>query len=128
MGFQGLARLEEFLNKGGTLLLMGSAGRLATDMGLVRNVSTSSTSVSTPGSVIQTKVLRRDHPIAYGFEDVNHVFRINGPLYDGPTRFDHWIVLKYGTSPLLDAAHDEERANEATVQHIGGGKGQGESL
>ena len=29
MGFQGLARLEEFLNKGGTLLLMGSAGRLA---------------------------------------------------------------------------------------------------
>lgn len=112
MGFQGLARLEEFLNRGGTLLLMGSAGRLATDMGLVRNVSTSRTPISTPGSAIQVKVLRRDHPIAYGFEEVNHVFRINGPLYSVPERFDHWVVLKYGTDPLRDDEDEDEDEDE----------------
>ena len=53
IGFQGLARLEEFLDKGGTLLLMGSAGRLATDMGLGRNVPTPRTSVSRPDSHYQ---------------------------------------------------------------------------
>ena len=128
MGFQGLVRLEEFLDKGGTLLLMGSAGRLATDMGLVRNVTTSRMAVSTPGSVIQAKVLRRDHPIAYGFEDLNHVFRINGPLYDVPKRFDHWIVLKYGSGPLRedeDEDDTEENGESGEIEGEGDGEEKG---
>ncbi len=112
IGYGGVANLESFLNKGGTLLLMGSAGRLATDLGLLRNVSTSvGGGVSTPGSVLQTKVVRRDHPIAYGFEDVHHVFRVNGPLYEVPEQYDHWIVVQYGTKPLRE--EDEKDAEDA---------------
>lgn len=107
IGFEGLANLEAFLNKGGTLLLLGSSGKLATEFGLVRNVSTSRSSVQTPGSAIQTKVVRGDHPITYGYEEINHVFRTNGPLYSVPKKFDHWIVMQYGTKQLRD--DDEEK-------------------
>jgi len=110
LGYEGVAELEEFLNDGGTLVLLGSAGRLATDFGLVRNVSVTG-GVNTPGSVIQTEVVRRDHPIAYGYDDLNYVFRTNGPLYSVPEKFDHWIVVKYGTKPLReDEANGENKA------------------
>jgi hypothetical protein len=109
IGFEGVAELKRFLDGGGTLMLLGSSGRLATDFGLVRNVSTQSGGVSTPGSSLQAMVTRRDHPIAYGYEDVNHVQRGNGPLYSVPKKYDHWIVLKYGTKPLRD---DEEKDNK----------------
>lgn len=112
LGFEGLAELETFLNRGGTLVLMGSAGVLATDLGLLRNVSSAS-GVNTPGANVQTKVVRRDHPIAYGYEDVSHVFRTNGPVYSVPERFDHWVVVKYGTKPLREDEDDEEEDEES---------------
>ncbi|MFP6583629.1 MAG: peptidase, partial [Candidatus Hydrogenedentota bacterium] len=108
IGFEGLGNLEKFLNKGGTLLLLGSSGRLATDFGLVRNVSTSRAGVQTPGSAIQTKILRPDHPITYGYDEINQVFRTNGPLYTVPKKFDHWIVMQYGTKPLREDEDDED--------------------
>jgi len=107
IGFEGIAQLKAFLDGGGTLMLLGSSGRLATDFGLVRNVTTmAGGGVATPGSSLQAMVTRRDHPIAYGYDDVNWVQRGNGPLYSVPKKFDHWIVLKYGTKPLRE---DEER-------------------
>ena len=113
-GFKGLANLETYLDKGGTLLLMGAAGQLATDMGLLRNVGTlAGGKVSTPGSAIQTKVVRRDHPIAYGYEDVHHVFRVNGPVYTVPEEYDHWIVVQYGTKALRDEEEDDEEKADA---------------
>jgi hypothetical protein len=49
IGFRGLAHLEDFLDHGGTLVLLGSAGRLASDFGLLRNVGTlASGKVTTP--------------------------------------------------------------------------------
>jgi hypothetical protein len=113
IGFAGIAELERFLNEGGTLLLLGSAGQLATDFGLVRNVSTAATRVDTPGASLQTMVTRRDHPIAYGYDDVNHVQRGNGPLYSVPKKFDHWIVLKYGTKPLREDEKGEKAKEDA---------------
>jgi hypothetical protein len=111
-GFEGIAELEKFLNQGGTLMLLGSAGRLATDFGLVRNVTTSTARVDTPGSSLQAMVTRRDHPIAYGYDDTNWVQRGNGPLYTVPRKFDHWIVLKYGTKPLREDDDDKKKDKE----------------
>jgi hypothetical protein len=103
IGFEGLAHLESFLDDGGTLVLLGSAGILATDSGLVRNVSRlSAGAVATPGSALTTMVTRREHPIAYGYDDVHHVFRINGPVYTVPKHREHWIVSQYGTKPPDD--------------------------
>ena len=106
IGFKGLGNLESFLDDGGTLLLMGSAGRLATAMGLVRNVSVGG-SVSTPGSVLTVKLSRADHPIGYGYEEVNNIFRTNGPVYSVSEEYDHWIVAQYGTEPLRDEDEDD---------------------
>ncbi len=58
-------------------------------------------------------VTRRDHPIAYGYDDTNWVQRGNGPLYTVPKKFDHWIVLKYGTKPLRDDEDDKKKDDEA---------------
>ena len=112
MGFEGLKNLEDFLNRGGTLLLMGSSGTLATEFGLVRNVSTVSSGVETPGSAIQTKILRADHPIAYGYDEVNYVFRTNSPLFSVPKNFDHWIVMQYGTKPLREDDDADTKKDE----------------
>jgi hypothetical protein len=99
-GFQGLTNLESFLNADGTLLLLGSAGTLATDSGLLRNIGKlAGSAVNTPGSAVQTMVVRRDHPITYGFDDIHHVFRTNGPVYTVPKHFEHWIVVQYGIKP-----------------------------
>ncbi len=111
IGFGGIAELEKFLHEGGTLMLLGSSGRLATDFGLVRNVTTAAAKVDTPGASLQTMVTRRDHPIAYGYDDTNWVQRGNGPLYSVPKKYDHWIVLKYGTKALRD--EDDKKKDEA---------------
>ena len=108
IGYIGLANLEKYLNGGGTLMLLGSSGQLATDMGLLRNVSSGAAGVDTPGSSIQTQVVRRDHPIAYGYEDINHVFRSNNPLFSVPEHYDHWVVVKYGTKPLREEKDDDK--------------------
>jgi hypothetical protein len=57
-------------------------------------------------------VTRRDHPIAYGYDDVNWVQRGNGPLYSVPKKYDHWIVLKYGTKPLREDEEKDKKEEE----------------
>ena len=93
---------------------MGSAGKLATDLGLLRNVSTSSDEIATPGSHLRAQVTRRDHPLAYGYDDVHHVFRVNGPVYSVPEHYEHWIVVQYGTKPPPDDDEDKEKEKEKT--------------
>ncbi len=114
MGYEGVIELRRFLDQGGTLMLLGSAGVLATDFGLVRNVNTSSASVYTPGSVLQAKVVRPEHPITFGYDEMTHVSRGNGPLYSVPKKYDHWVVLKYGSKPLRDEKKDKETEKEDT--------------
>ncbi|HSM15634.1 MAG TPA: hypothetical protein VK845_01385 [Gemmatimonadales bacterium] len=90
IGFGGLSNLEQFLDGGGTLILLGSAGRLATDFGLLQNVGTlTSENINTPGSSLRAKVRRRDHPNAYGFEHVHPVFRTNGSVYTVAQQYEH---------------------------------------
>lgn len=111
IGFDGVENLRAFLNKGGTLVLLGSAGVLATDFGLLRNVSSAS-ATDTPGSFVQAKMTRPDHPLTYGYKEIDHVFRGNGPVYTVAKHYDHWIVAQYGTKPLRDDDEDEDEEGE----------------
>ena len=112
-GFQGLVHLEQFLDRGGTLMLLGSSGALATDSGLLRHVSIGGRGgISTPGSAIRTRVTRRDHPITYGYDDIHHVFRTNGPVYTVPEQFEHWIVSHYGNKALPKEEETEEEETQ----------------
>ncbi|HEX2222884.1 MAG TPA: M14 family zinc carboxypeptidase, partial [Thermoanaerobaculia bacterium] len=80
MGFAGLANLERFVQDGGVLVALAGSGTLAVQGGLVRRVETvSPASFNSPGSELTARVLRPEHPIAYGYEERTSVFRGNGP-------------------------------------------------
>jgi hypothetical protein len=45
-------------------------------------------------------VLRPEHPIAWGYPQVTHVFRGNQPLFTVPERLWGSVVLQYGTKTI----------------------------
>jgi hypothetical protein len=54
MGFEGLAALREFMDRGGTFITLGSATTLPLEMGLVREISTADRGqLFVPGSIVQ---------------------------------------------------------------------------
>ncbi|HEX6201447.1 MAG TPA: M14 family zinc carboxypeptidase, partial [Thermoanaerobaculia bacterium] len=83
MGLRGLMELQRFVEGGGVLVAIGNSGTLAVDGGLVRRVDRLPPStVRSPGSEVAARVVAKEHPIAYGYEERTSVFRGNGPLYD----------------------------------------------
>lgn len=97
MGFAGLANLERFVQDGGVLVALASSGTLAVQGGLVRRVETVAPgSFNSPGSELTARVLRPEHPIAYGYEERTSVFRGNGPLWDLDRRDRGRAVLQFG--------------------------------
>src|ERR1700688_387613 len=122
IGWDGLAKLQSFVNDGGLLITLGSGSMLALEGGLVRGVRRSSGGVPrslagggnasssaalnaatrTPGVHVRVTFDRTDHPIAYGYSAHTHVFRQNFPLYDAPRR---WMRMAYCTT-CLDGPED----------------------
>ena len=77
---------------------MGNAGTLAVEGGMVRNASrVSPGGFNTPGSELRAKVVRPEHPIVYGYEELPSIFRGNGPIYDVPRYERSRIVMQFGT-------------------------------
>jgi hypothetical protein len=116
MGFEGLQNLERFVSQGGVLVAMANSGTLAVDGGLVRGVDHLAGGFNTPGSELRAKVLRPEHPIAYGYEEMTHVFRGNGPIWDVGALDRHRVVLQFGAKkvdavkPAFDLAGTSEAA------------------
>ncbi len=115
MGFEGLLNLQAFLRDGGVFVTMANAGTLPVEGGLVRDVETAPRgAVQTPGSVLRAKVLRRAHPITYGYPDLTHVFRGNGPLFDVDKLHRKYAVVQFGTRKVEDEeAEDAESKPDA---------------
>ena len=111
MGFVGLTHIDEFVRSGGVLVAVGDAGRLPVDGGITRGVSTESVG-RTPGSEIRTKVLRPEHPIAYGYEELTSVFRGNMALFDVDKLERDLVVMQFGTKDVL-AEDEEDEADDA---------------
>ena len=106
-GFAGLAELQRFVEEGGALVTLRNATRLAAETGIARSLSPlGAGSLFHPGSVVRVKARRRDHPLLYGFPEVTHVFRGNGPLYEVERRERGMMVLQYGTELLADERAD----------------------
>ncbi|HEY2290554.1 MAG TPA: M14 family zinc carboxypeptidase, partial [Thermoanaerobaculia bacterium] len=97
MGFEGLLNLNRFVQGGGVLIALGGAGRLPVEGGMARQAYTVEGGFNTPGSELRAKVVRPEHPIVYGYEELTHVFRGNGPIFDVPKPERSRIVLQFGT-------------------------------
>jgi hypothetical protein len=60
--------------------------------------------------VVRVKARNPNHPILYGYPDVTHVFRGNGPLYGVDRRDRSMIVLQYGAELPADERADARPA------------------
>jgi hypothetical protein len=97
MGFDGLAELQRFVDEGGTLITLGGATRLVGESGLARELSElTPRTLFHPGSVVRARARAPKSPILYGFPEVTHIFRGNGPLFQVDARDSALVVLQYG--------------------------------
>ncbi len=108
MGFGGIANLENFIINGGLLVTLGGGSIIPVELGLVpqvRKIDYRSTGVVNPGSFVKTKMLQKNNPVTYGYENISHVFVKSGLLLDVGFRDRKNIVMQYGTS---NAVRDRE--------------------
>ena len=117
VGWQGMAQIQQFIERGGLMVTLGNGSMLALEGGIVRGVRRDSGGVPrvaagggaaaaaasqdavtrTPGSHVRVHFARLDHPIAYGYPSSSYVFRQNFALYSLPRR---WLRMAYCTSCL----------------------------
>jgi hypothetical protein len=122
IGWEGLAQIQGFVERGGLLVTLGSASMLPIEAGLIRGVrrdsggpprstqgggaaaaaSAQESITRTPGAHLRVTFARPEHPIAYGYDAHTHVFRQNFPLYSIPRR---WLRMAYCTT-CLDGPFD----------------------
>ena len=115
MGFVGLEQLSRFVHEGGLLITLGSAGRLAADSGLARGVR-SGDPAGTPGSHVTARVLRPEHPVAFGYGELTHVFHGNLPSFTVSERERGRVVLQYGTKTAAEEEADADRKAGVPVE------------
>ncbi|HSF42689.1 MAG TPA: M14 family zinc carboxypeptidase [Thermoanaerobaculia bacterium] len=117
MGFAGLLEIQRFVRGGGVLVTLGNAGLLPVEGGLLREVArVPQGGFNTPGSELRAKVLRPEHPIAYGYEALPSVFRGNGPLFDVDKRNRNLVVLQFGTKK--EEKDEEPEAPAAATEAV----------
>ncbi len=82
LGWDGLAKLQAFVQKGGVLLTATDTSRFATEIGLTTGVSTSSSQkLKIVGSVLGARLVDGASPIAYGYDEKLSVYCDNGPIF-----------------------------------------------
>lgn len=114
MGYEGLGALERFVTGGGVLLGLGSGGALASEGGLARPVSTSRPGGS-PGSHVTTKVLRPEHPLAWGYPELDWVFRGNLPVYDLREYDRGHVIAQFGDKTFDELERERDREGDVAL-------------
>jgi hypothetical protein len=82
LGWDGLAKLQAFVQKGGVLLTATDTSRFALEIGLVTGVSAhTSDRMKIVGSVVGTRLVDGASPIAYGYDEKVPAYCDNGPIF-----------------------------------------------
>lgn len=114
MGFAGLANLQAFVERGGMLVALGSAGVIAADGGIARKVDASRPG-GTPGSHVTTKVVRGEHPLAWGYEPLDWVFRGNLPVYAVADHDWGHVVMQFGGKTWAEVEREADKEAEVAL-------------
>ena len=122
------------MRRGGLLVTLGGASKVALDGGIARDVfrAPRAGSVYAPGSELRARFRRPDHPLAYGYPDETSAFREDRTLYAVRHSDQGRVVLQWGTElPKDDDAEDQGAADDKTTKKkdlvvSGGVKGAGE--
>jgi len=134
--WQGIQHIEDFVRDGGVLVTLGGASELPLDGGIARNVGRARVrNVYTPGSELQVRFRRPDHPLAYGYPEITSAFREDRPLYRVRRADEGRIVLQWGTKIPTDDEKEKsgdvpDKAENATKSLVlcGGINGAGEIM
>ena len=82
LGWDGVARLQEFVQRGGVLLTATDTSSLALALGFVDGISTQSANkMKIIGSVVGTRLVDDASPIAYGYDEKGAAYCDNGPIF-----------------------------------------------
>jgi hypothetical protein len=82
LGWDGVAHLQRFVQKGGVLLTAMDTSRFAIGIGLTDGVSTgTSEHMKIVGSVIRTRLVDGASPIAYGYDEKLSAYCDEGPIF-----------------------------------------------
>jgi hypothetical protein len=82
LGWEGVAHLQSFVQKGGVLLTATDTSRFALSIGLADGVSVGNPQrLKIVGSVLGTRLVDGASPIAYGYGEKVSAFCDNGPIF-----------------------------------------------
>ncbi len=82
LGWEGVANLQNFINKGGVLLTATDTSRFALSIGLADGVSVGNAQrMKIVGSVVGTRLVDGASPIAYGYDEKLSAYCDNGPIF-----------------------------------------------
>jgi hypothetical protein len=82
LGWEGVAHLQSFVEKGGVLLTATDTSQFALAIGLADGVSVGSAQkMKIVGSVVGTRLVDAASPIAYGYDEKLSVYCNNGPIF-----------------------------------------------
>ncbi len=128
MGYEGLAALRDFVEKGGTFIALGTAGTLPVDMGMVRDVSTRTMrGLFVPGSVVRGVVTQSRNPITYGYDARVPLYHHFGPYFAVGSARKADVVVRYAAADSLLmsglAKNPQELAGEPAIVVAPVGKG-----
>jgi Zinc carboxypeptidase len=82
LGWDGVAKLQEFVAKGGVLITATDTSQLALTIGLANGVSSSNADkMKIVGAVVGTRLVDAASPIAYGYGEKVSAYCDNGPIF-----------------------------------------------
>ncbi|HEX8838714.1 MAG TPA: M14 family zinc carboxypeptidase [Candidatus Acidoferrum sp.] len=82
LGWEGVAHLQEFVERGGVLLTATDTSSLALSLGFVDGVSVQNANkMKIVGSVVGTRLVDEASPIAYGYDEKGAAYCDNGPIF-----------------------------------------------
>jgi hypothetical protein len=82
LGWEGVARLQAFVEQGGVLLTAADTSRFAISIGLTEGVNLGTTQkMNIVGSVVGTRLVDASSPIAYGYDEKVSAYCDNGPVF-----------------------------------------------